>query len=116
MPVWPATLPQYPLQEGFKETAPNTVTRTEMDAGPAKLRRRFTAAPRPFTLNLDLTETQAETLDAFYLTTLEGGSLSFDWLHPRTKQTATFRFLSPPDYTPSGGLYWTATVNLELMP
>ncbi|QLH37711.1 MAG: hypothetical protein HWD60_00095 [Defluviicoccus sp.] len=41
--VWPSSLPQKPLVDGFSETAPNLVVRSPMDVGPAKVRRRATA-------------------------------------------------------------------------
>ena len=43
MAVWPLDLPQKPLLQGFSETLPNLVTRSPMDIGPAKVRRRSTA-------------------------------------------------------------------------
>lgn len=116
MPSWPGTLPSKPLEEAFKETAPNMVVRTQMDAGPAKIRRRFTAAPRPMTMQFSLTSTQVAALDTFYVTTLTGGADEFDWNDPRTNSSESFRFLAPPEYTPAGGDNWTATVSLELMP
>ena len=43
MTSWPATLPVSPLLDGFIETVPETIIRTDMDQGPAKTRQRTTA-------------------------------------------------------------------------
>ena len=40
--VWPAGLPQRPSVGGYQERFTETALRTPMEAGAAKLRRRFT--------------------------------------------------------------------------
>jgi hypothetical protein len=40
--VWPAGLPQCPSVGGYQERFTETALRTPMEAGVAKLRRRFT--------------------------------------------------------------------------
>lgn len=114
--VWPPSLPPQVLLAGYAEAPPETVLRTQMDAGPAKLRSRTTAAPRPIGGAVVLTSAQLATLDGFYVATLSGGALPFDWQHPRTLAAATFRFLSPPQYTALGGGHWQASLSLEAMP
>lgn len=115
--VWPASLPQNPLLAGFTESPPNLTIRTPMEAGPPKLRRRATAGVRPLPLQVALTKAQVATLDAFYLTTLAGGSLPFDWTHPRTAAAATFAFTAPPSYTPLGSdLNYSVQLPLEVRP
>lgn len=115
--TWPASLPQEPLVEGFIEQAPNTLIRSQMEAGPAKVRRRFTSGPRNFDCQLYLSPAQVETLDGFYVSTLAGGALSFDWKHPRTQAAVTFRFIEPPSYKPvKRGAAWQASLRLEVLP
>jgi len=116
MPLWPTGLPQAPSKDGLSEQAPNTVIRTPMEAGPTKVRRRFTAGIRPFTMTFLLTKAQVELLDGFYWTTLVGGSLTFDWVHPRTGLSATFAFVEPPVYTARGPDAWDAVVKVEIRP
>jgi len=116
-PVWPASLPQEPLAQGFSERAPNTLIRTTMEAGPPKARRRFTAGVRNIECQLRLTPAQTATLDLFFDTTIAGGALSFDWKHPRDGAPATFRFVEPPSYTPvARGALWQASLRLESLP
>jgi hypothetical protein len=117
MIVWPASLPQLVAVEGYEESPPETALRTEMDAGPAKVRRRFTAGVRPITAQLDLDAAQVETLDQFYVTTLAGGALRFDWVDPRNQAAVELRFVRPPVYRPAGSdAAWTAFLQLEVMP
>jgi hypothetical protein len=116
-PTWPVSLPQRPLVQGFSEQAPDTLIRTQMEAGPPKVRRRFTAGIRTMGLQLHLTSEQVETLDGFHDATLQGGALAFDWVHPRTGSAITCRFAEPPGYAPiARGRLWTASLKLEILP
>lgn len=116
MPAWPATLPASPLVNGFSESAPNTSLRTEMDQGPAKIRQRTTAAVRNITARFVLNNAQVADLETFFTTTLAGGSLGFDFTHPRTGVLETARFVTPPDYLPLGNGYYRVLAELELLP
>ena len=114
-PEWPASLP-IPLLEGVTYTAQQNVISTQMDAGPAKLRRRFTAVPEDVTFSLFLTQAQAQTLSDFVAITLKD-VLPFDWREfrkPDTDTLVTYRFKSRPRFTPMGsGLTWRADIELE---
>ncbi|HZJ62351.1 MAG TPA: hypothetical protein VFD36_02440 [Kofleriaceae bacterium] len=118
MAVWPASLPEIPLVAGFSESPPNTLIRTQMDAGPARVRPRYTGGPRPMKAAISCTAAQVETFDVFLLTTLLQGSQKFDWVHPRTGIAKTFRFVIPPDptYVPEHKDRWTVSFQLEVMP
>lgn len=116
MPLWPSTLPQSPLIEGFSETAPSTTTRTEMDQGPAKVRQKTTAGVRRLILSFLLSKTQTATLDAFFHTDTKGGSLSFTFPHPRTNESLSCRFTQAPRYQTQNGEKFRAGVELEVMP
>ena len=119
MPTWPTELQPYPLVSGYQEAPPNTAIRTEMDTGPAKQRRRYTAAPRTITGAVVLkTKAEVDVLDAFFVTTLQGGALSFDW-QDRNGVTRTFRFVAGSDaltYEPIEPDRWRASMRLEIMP
>lgn len=99
--TWPTALPQYVLQQGFREQMPDTLLETQMEAGPAKSRRRYTTGYRQFGVALAMTATQRAIFDSFFVTTLKGGSLPFDWKDPVTQAAATFRFRKP---APSFGI------------
>ena len=116
MANWPATLPASVLQEGFAETLPDTALRTSMDVGPAKLRRRTSAAVRPVRAALNLSTSQAADIETFYVSTLEGGTLPFDFTDPRTLATQSFRFTAPPSLSPLSGNLWRASLDMERLP
>lgn len=114
---WPASLPQYVLTQGYAETAPKNAIRTEMAAGPAKVRRRTTADVRVIACQLRLTHAQRATLDGFYLTDTASGSLSFAWVHPVTRDSAEMRFVEPPLYGPAAAsTHLIASLKLEILP
>lgn len=113
-PTWPAGLP-VPRRSGHDEQLGTNTIRSQMDTGPAKVRRRFTKRIDSFTADFAMTSTQLETLLYFFSTTCADGSLSFAWEHPRTGAAATCRFIAPPDFKPYG-MRWIVSVRLEVLP
>ena len=112
---WPGTLPKVLRLSGLSNSLPNLTIRSQMDIGPAKVRRRTTAAVEPVAGSIVLTEQQTESLDTFFITTLKGGALSFNWIHPRTLTPVEMRMVSPPKYDSAQGLF-IATLDLEVLP
>ncbi len=98
MSTWPLSLPQNPVYSSYEETPPDTLIRTEMDVGPPKVRQRYTAGIRKFSCDYRMTEAQIATLDTFFVTTISGGSVSFDMPHPRTGDNITVRIIGVPAY------------------
>jgi pimeloyl-ACP methyl ester carboxylesterase len=86
-------------QPDYEEKQPETLLRTEMDAGPAKVRRRFTAAPRPLRVMLRMTSAQVGLFEGFVREELMDGALPFAWAHPRTQEPAMLRLTAP--YVPA---------------
>src|ERR1700735_4998507 len=78
-PTWPTTLPQYLLKRGYQTSMPNVLLRTQMDAGPPKVRRRFSAAITPVKGKEVMSGDQLEDLRNFFLNDLMGGALVFQW-------------------------------------
>lgn len=114
--VWPPSLPQRQLVDGYEETLPNIVVRTQMEAGAAKVRRRYTAAVTPVRCNVVLTAAQAETLRTFFVDTVAGGALPFDWVNPLSNAAATYRFVEPPRWSALKPGLVMASLSLEIMP
>ena len=113
--VWPPTLPA-PGFNWSETPVPNTV-RTPTDTGPAKVRRRFTAQVTNLDLPYDLTKAEADLLvDTFYEVTTAGGSLRFDYPHPRTGATVECRFREPPAFVETNPGLYRGTVRLEVLP
>jgi len=113
--LWPPGLPQDAFL-GHVETAPEERLRTNMDVGPPKMRRRFTAGVRNVEIPLVLTTAQSTTLMDFYTTTLTGGVGAFDWKLTRTGDTVSFRFVEPPKIEALEPNVWKTALSLEILP
>jgi antitoxin component of RelBE/YafQ-DinJ toxin-antitoxin module len=114
--VWPTTLPSFVLEQGFQENLPDNNLESSVDAGQAKIRPRFTAQFQRFVLQVQMDQAQSAVFRVFFNSTLNTGSLPFDWVHPMTRQAATFRFRKPaPQASSQGGIYSVWTLNLELL-
>src|SRR5690348_5394581 len=113
---WPDALPQCPLISGYDETPPDTVLRTQMDAGPAKTRQRFSTGVRVVNWAMVLTLSETEILDDFFTGTTYGGSLSFMMIDPRTKVDQAWRFQGPPKYTALSGDKFSTKMVIEMLP
>jgi hypothetical protein len=116
MAEWPFSLPQKPLLEGYEEREPNTLIRTEMDAGPVKTRRRFTAGVRLIRVAFHLTESQKTTLSTFYRSTLQDGALRYDWTPPGFASVVECRITEPPVYRALRPDLWRAEFPVEVLP
>lgn len=114
--VWPVTLPEAPLLEGFQETAAATAIRTDMEQGPAKVRRRTTAGVGKLSMRYLLSKAEVVALETFYDATLGGGALSFSFTHPRTGASLSCRFTEPPQYVTTNGDHFLAALTLETLP
>jgi hypothetical protein len=123
MPVsWPGALPALPLIEVYSETMADAKLRTEMDAGPAKVRRRYTSVPRRETVKLRMTSTQLTAaspngFDAFYVTDTAHGATEFTWANPRAPSSAvTMRFIGVPTYSALSQGVWDVSFEVEILP
>lgn len=115
---WPVSFPP-PVLASYREQPQSQMIRTEMDAGPAKVRRRFTAKVTRLPLEWHLTSAQVSTLDSYYDNDLKGGSLPITaFTHPRTGVALNHvRFVEPYEVSASdkrGFLKVTGT--LEVLP
>jgi hypothetical protein len=142
-PSWPTVLPQAVLVAGYGETSPNLMLRTQMDAGPPKMRRRFTAGVRPITGTMVMRADKLAILDDFFAVTCQGGTLQFAFQTQRSMgdtgsglafpngsadtgditdtqmmlQAANYRFVKPPAYKAiDANKHFEVTLELEMMP
>lgn len=116
-PVWPSTLPQDSfIGESFQRRV--GFAQFTVDAGPAMRRRVFGNASTDVSRPMFFTATQMADFDDFYVNTLFEGSLEFDWIHPVTAATTTFRFSSYPRFAKletSEGKMFQGVLDLELV-
>jgi len=121
MPSWPEFMPD-PVFRQIQIGAPvGSVLRSNMDTGPAKQRRRFTAAPRPVALLFSpITAFDLARFEAFFEVELAYGALAFDMAHPVTDAQARFRFVADNNEAygsqPIGRDAYQLSVRLELLP
>ena len=117
MASWPASLPQNLNVQGFSYTQQDQVVRTEMDAGPAFRRRRFTAAGIRYSGVIYVDATQHDTLWDFVNNTLNGGVDSFGWTHPIDGTAASVHLTAVPTVTPvQTGVLFAAQLQLAIDP
>ena len=120
MPTWPNFMPEPKLAEITIGAPIGAVLRTDMDAGPAKQRRRFTAAPRAVSLSFEpVSGFYVTQFEAFFSNDLAMGALAFDMPHPITDLVNRFRFVAgdePWQITPIGRDAYRITTSMELLP
>lgn len=114
--AWPGSLPQKIEANGFsKDIGANTI-RSQMEVGLDKLRKRYTKQINKIVGTMQIDRTQYATLENFFLTTLNGGTLPFTFTDPVSNVTNTYRFLVPPNFKSIGGNYFSVQLNWEQMP
>lgn len=96
-PSWPGSL-QTGVLIGYTEEPQQQAVSTRMDAGPAKVRQRFTVSWSKFNVGISCTAAQRQTFLDFWGLTCKGGAQVFDWKHPATGAAATMRFV--PEQAP----------------
>jgi hypothetical protein len=116
MATWPVTLPQEPIMDGYQESLGNVLLRTNMDVGPAKVRRRSAIRNDPITLFLKLTTAELAIFKDFCITSLHNCLDTIQWVHPITGTSIDLRFTTPPVWEPAEAGVWNVTMQLEVMP
>jgi len=117
VPAWPESLPQVLLVAGYSQSPADVIIKSDMDAGPAKVRRRFTAGVKPVSGTMILSAAQLTTFQTFFMDTLLGGSLRFSWTTPPAHTDACeMRFTAIPTWTKIGGSYYEISLSLEVLP
>lgn len=116
--VWPIELPQTFLIDGFAQGFGKNLIRSNNDVGPAKIRRRSTAAPRPMNGSFAMTDWQLGVMVDFVNVQLEGGALPF-YIKAQPPYVGTYfvrlaEELPQWDWLAPG--YWKVDVKLEILP
>ena len=122
MASWPS-FPTSPLLTSYDRRPADVAIRSQMDVGPDKLRRRTTAGIVPYDFTFLATSTEVGNMETFYSSTLQGGSLTFDFTDPDTGTLYSnkWRFLAPPSskhsFNSSAGVkYYLVNIQLERLP
>lgn len=117
VPDWHIDLPQELLLDGYNEALPDGTIKSDMDAGPSKVRRRFTATVTPISGAIIVTASQLATFKTFFNTTLLKGALRFNWTEPPAHTTSCeMRFTDVPTYTALSDETYKLLLPLEILP
>ena len=111
--IWLSTLPSNFNYNSFSEGQQSGLVRTNMDAGPAKVRRRFTAAVETYAGSMTMDSTQKSAFKVFYQTTTKMGSLTIEFPNPVSIGTIDVRFVGTPTYKALENSYWTVSFSIE---
>ena len=116
VPAWNVDLPTKLFVAGYGQSFPALTIKSDMDVGPAKVRRRFTAGVEPVAGTMIMTAAQLATFETFYNDTILGGSLRFSWTKPPVHTVACeMRFTEVPSWTKVEGEY-EVSLSLEVLP
>lgn len=116
MPItWPSTLP-LPTVQGYGIRPGEAILRTEMEAGPARQRRRFTQVPSRLSVRWRMKPEQFALFEAWYRWhAQEGGAwFAIDLLSGIGLTSHEARFTRQFDARPLGGTLWEITSELEI--
>ncbi|MFG1340566.1 hypothetical protein [Xanthobacter autotrophicus] len=83
VPFWPSELMQRVLVDGYSEGFGDGRIRQAMDAGPPKVRRRFSAVTRPVRASIKVDFDGIGRLNRFWTEETAGGALPF-WFPDQT--------------------------------
>lgn len=100
-------------KSGFSFKPGENVLRTQSDHGPPQTRRTTTKRIDSFKGVLRFSETELDTFETWYSSTLKDGSLSFTFTHPIKGTEIECKFSGPYEYRAIG--FETYEVNLELI-
>ncbi|MBU3035930.1 hypothetical protein [Tritonibacter mobilis] len=113
---WPANIRFCPVGDSYDELQDDALLRTSMDAGPAKVRQRFTAIPESVRMTLPrMSLMQYAQFKTWHKVELMNGALPFQAQHPLTRAMRSFRFVTPPRYNRAGRSV-VVHLDLELLP
>lgn len=96
MPAWPSTLPK-PLAASYALEPESRMARTDMEAGPARQRRRFTSGPTRVPVEWSFSQQQMAIFEAWWRYQVRDGADWFDvkMLNGKGVSTVEARFVEP---------------------
>ena len=115
--IWPTRLPA-PRLDQYSYQAVSPFTRSDMDSGTARQRRRFVSTPTRITAGWRLSSAQLQVFEDFVSEVLDGGVLWFQLplASARGLQPTLARLIEPPRIASAGApQIWDVTATLETM-
>ncbi len=113
--IWPKTLP-LPTLQGYGLHPGDAILRTEMEAGPARQRRRYTQVPSRISARWVFRREQFALFEAWYRWhAKEGGEwFEINLLGGLGLVIHEARFTRPFDAQPRSGVLWEVSSELEI--
>lgn len=110
--VWPATLSQYPVVDGYEEAYIENAIHSSMSIG-RKNRLRDTNVFKTYKASINVPTSEKSTLKTFWKETIHNGTDAFDWTKfDDTTTPHSYKMLSDPEMTPIAPKLWRVTFNL----
>lgn len=117
MATWPASIPQYPLIEGYEQSVQNSRLESQPDQGASKIRNRFTATLNNVAERYIMDKTQFLAFITFYEDTLSNGALTFVKEHPIYRVNKNYRIAPGTSYSVNKkGVLYEVALELQIMP
>jgi hypothetical protein len=119
MATWPITLPEAPLKEGYAITVGSAPLRSDMEVGPARVRRQTKSRNDKLPLSVSMSSSQVGIFRSWYDgdSGLAGGVNWFTGLRLSVdgicQTDLECRFLSPPTITYRGNNLWNVSFSVE---
>lgn len=117
MPVdnWPSNVPSCFILGSQSEQLGDGLIRSQMDTGPAKVRRRSSAMPGALSGSIRMTDPQVASLRTFVHGTLMGGALPFNFPDQRGG-TILARLAGMPSWQRMTGNTYLVSLSIEILP
>lgn len=116
MEAWPANLP-VPNLSGYSAKKAGAFSRTEMETGPARQRRKSRATPTQIKASWRFTKAEKAIFLNWYDNNIFSGAawftVSLDIGYGMQQMTA--RFITDPDRNAIAGMSWDVSVTLEVI-
>jgi len=111
---WPTTIPA--TADSWQEQDVDNILRTQTDAGPGKVRRKYTGVVSNISMNSVLTLEQVIALREFYRIDCQQGALRFSFPDPVTGVTTVYRWDGPPVFNNVGSLAFQCAMKWKQVP
>lgn len=114
---WPAPLPQAFTLDSYQSARASVVLRSQPEAGPAIVRRRFSAGVVLFSGDMVMSRAQRDAFVTFFDDTVLGGALPFQFpAQDGSDNIWTCRFTAEPQERWISGTHWRVSMAMELLP
>ena len=115
--AWPGSLPQAFTIGSYQSTRPSTVIRSQPEAGPAIIRRRFSRGVTLFSGDMVMTRAQRDEFVEFFDTTTDGGALEFNFpAQDGSDDLWRCRFTGEPTERWLSASHWQVSMQMERLP